>query len=93
MVPEGATVLPNGHGTAPGLYIPPFFTPALSTPHLFLLPGPPRELKPMFESYVRPMLRSIRGDLNDQECRTYHIVGLGESVVEELYRHGVEPQG
>jgi nicotinamide-nucleotide amidase len=84
MVPEGATVLPNGHGTAPGLYIPPFFTPALSTPHLFLLPGPPRELKPMFESCVRPMLRSIRGDLNDQECRTYHIVGLGESVVEEL---------
>jgi nicotinamide-nucleotide amidase len=84
MVPEGATVLPNGYGTAPGLYIPPVLTPALSTPHLFLLPGPPRELKPMFESCVRPMLRNIRGDLNDQECRTYHIVGLGESVVEEL---------
>ena len=84
MVPEGATVLPNGYGTAPGLYIPPVLTPALSTPHLFLLPGPPRELKPMFESCVRPMLRSIRGDSNDQECRTYHIVGLGESVVEEL---------
>ena len=84
MVPEGATVLPNSHGTAPGLYIAPVLTPALSTPHLFLLPGPPRELKPMFESCVRPMLRGIRGDLNDEECRTYHIVGLGESVVEEL---------
>lgn len=84
MVPEGATVLPNRHGTAPGLYIPPVLTPALSTPHLFLLPGPPRELKPMFESCVRPLLRSIRGDLHDQECRTYHIVGLGESAVEEL---------
>jgi len=84
MVPEGATVLPNSHGTAPGLYIAPVLTPALSTPHLFLLPGPPRELKPMFESCVRPMLRDIRGDLNDEECRTYHIVGLGESVVEEL---------
>jgi nicotinamide-nucleotide amidase len=84
MVPEGATVLPNSHGTAPGLYIAPVLTPALSTPHLFLLPGPPRELKPMFESCVRPMLRDIRGDLHDEECRTYHIVGLGESVVEEL---------
>ena len=84
MVPEGATVLPNSHGTAPGLYIAPVLTPALSTPHLFLLPGPPRELKPMFESCVRPILRGIRGDLNDEECRTYHIVGLGESVVEEL---------
>ena len=84
MVPEGATVLPNSHGTAPGLYIAPVLTQALSTPHLFLLPGPPRELKPMFESCVRPILRGIRGDLNDEECRTYHIVGLGESVVEEL---------
>jgi competence/damage-inducible protein CinA-like protein len=84
MVPEGATVLPNAHGTAPGLYIKPVLTPALSTPHLFLLPGPPRELKPMFESCVRPLLQSIRGDLWDQECRTYHIVGLGESAVEEL---------
>jgi len=84
MVPEGATVLPNAHGTAPGLYIPPVLTPALSTPHLFLLPGPPRELKPMFESYVQPLLRRIRGELPNQECRTYHIVGLGESAVEEL---------
>lgn len=84
MVPEGATVLSNAHGTAPGLYIPPVLTPALATPHLFLLPGPPRELKPMFESSVRPLLRSLRGDLPNQECRTYHIVGLGESAVEEL---------
>ena len=84
MVPEGATVLPNAHGTAPGLYIPPVLTPSLSTPHLFLLPGPPRELKPMFERHVRPLLRSIRGDLPDREYRNYHIVGMGESTVEEL---------
>jgi nicotinamide-nucleotide amidase len=84
MVPEGATVLPNAHGTAPGLYIPPVLTPSLSTPHLFLLPGPPRELKPMFERHVRPMLRLIRGDLSNREYRNYHIVGMGESTVEEL---------
>jgi competence/damage-inducible protein CinA-like protein len=84
MVPEGATVLPNAHGTAPGLYIPPVLTPSLSTPHLFLLPGPPRELKPMFERHVRPLLRRIRGDLPNREYRNYHIVGMGESAVEEL---------
>ena len=84
MVPESATVLPNGHGTAPGLYIPPFLTPASSTPHLFLLPGPPRELTPMFEHQVRPMLQRIRGDLPGQEFRNYHVVGMGESAVEEL---------
>ena len=84
MVPEGATVLPNAHGTAPGLYIPPAMTLSLSTPHLFLLPGPPRELKPMFTKHVRPLLQRIRGDLPDREYRNYHIVGMGESAVEEL---------
>jgi nicotinamide-nucleotide amidase len=84
MVPEGATVLPNAHGTAPGLYIPPVLTPSLSTPHLFLLPGPPRELKPMFERHVRPLLQRIRGDLPNRECRNFQIVGMGESAVEDL---------
>jgi nicotinamide-nucleotide amidase len=84
MVPEGATVLPNAHGTAPGLYIPPVVTPAFATPHLFLLPGPPRELKPMFERHVRPLLQRIRGELPNREYRIYQIVGMGESMVEEL---------
>jgi nicotinamide-nucleotide amidase len=84
MVPEGAMVLPNAHGTAPGLYFPPILTPSLATPHLFLLPGPPRELKPMFEAHVRLLLQQIRGDFLDRKCCNYHIVGLGESAVEEL---------
>lgn len=84
MVPEGATVLPNANGTAPGLYLRPLETPSSSTPHLFLLPGPPRELKPMFEDYALPILREICGGVPDCECRTYHVVGLGESAVEEI---------
>lgn len=84
MVPEGATVLPNGNGTAPGLYIPSFLTPSQITPHLFFLPGPPRELKPIFEDHALPILRAIAGGLPDRECRTYHIVGMGESTVEEI---------
>jgi nicotinamide-nucleotide amidase len=84
MVPEGASVIPNHYGTAPGIYIPPVLTPSLSTPHLFLLPGPPRELKPMFERQVLPILEGIRGERPDQEYRNYNVVGLGESAVEEL---------
>ena len=84
MVPEGAIVLPNKNGTAPGLYIPRLSTPSSASPHFFLLPGPPRELKPMFEESVMPVLCSLLGDLPEKECRIYRVVGLGESAVEEM---------
>ena len=84
MVPEGAIVLPNKNGTAPGLYIPSMSTPSSASPHFFLLPGPPRELKPMFEESVLPILRSLLGDLPEKDCRIYRVVGLGESAVEEM---------
>ncbi|MCX6960919.1 MAG: competence/damage-inducible protein A [Verrucomicrobia bacterium] len=84
MVPEGAIVLSNKNGTAPGLYIPSMSTPSSASPHFFLLPGPPRELKPMFEESVLPILRSLLGDLPEKDCRIYRVVGLGESAVEEM---------
>lgn len=84
MVPEGAIVLPNKNGTAPGLYIPSLSTPSSSSPHFFLLPGPPRELKPMFDESVMPLLRGLLGDITENECRIYRVVGLGESTVEEM---------
>jgi nicotinamide-nucleotide amidase len=84
MVPEGATVLPNTHGTAPGLYSPSLSTPSSASPHFFLLPGPPRELKPMFEESVLPILLGLSGDLPEKVCRIYRVVGLGESTVEEM---------
>ncbi len=82
MVPAGATVLPNAHGTAPGLYLPPVSTPSERTPHLFLLPGPPRELQPMFEASVIPVLRELTGSLAAVACRVFRCVGIGESLVE-----------
>ncbi len=93
MVPEGAMVLPNEFGTAPGLYFPATQTPSMATPHLFFLPGPPRELKPMFDDYALPILRGLRGSVTDRECRTYHVVGMGESTVEELVGLGLEKRG
>ena len=78
MVPEGAIVLSNAHGTAPGLSM-----EAADGRLLVMLPGPPRELRPMFLEQVMPILRQ-RFPLEDEFlCRTLKTTGLGESLVEE----------
>jgi nicotinamide-nucleotide amidase len=80
-VPEGAVVLANAHGTAPGLYLP----AGDQSPHIFLLPGPPRELRPMFTDEVAPILaKLVEGQGPRPECRIYRCAGMGESAVEEL---------
>jgi nicotinamide-nucleotide amidase len=84
MVPEGAEVLPNPNGTAPGLYIPIVSHPSWATPHLFLMPGPPRELQAMFSDFVMPRLRELSAGVLKKECRIYRVVGLGESAVEKV---------
>jgi nicotinamide-nucleotide amidase len=81
-VPDGATVIPNDYGTAPGLYVP----ARDGFPNLILLPGPPRELYPMVDAYVLPILRSLAGN-HDLRAKTYRIAGLGESQVEKLVGH------
>lgn len=83
-VPTGGVVLPNTHGTAPGLYIecPPETLGTRGPLHFFLLPGPPRELYPMFEQQVTPMLRRLLPVGATHECHTYHLLGMGESNVE-----------
>jgi nicotinamide-nucleotide amidase len=73
-VPAGAIVLPNPNGTAPGL--------ALETAAgqwLILLPGPPRELRPMFKEAVIPLLQSKLPRAGEFVCRTLRTVGIGES--------------
>lgn len=80
-VPRGATVLPNDNGTAPGFYLPRNVNPAQPSPHLFILPGPPRELQPIFRESVMPILRTLgKGTI---QRRLYKMVGIGESIVEE----------
>ncbi len=59
LVPEGAIVLQNAHGLAPGVVVevnPNPFRPGAAT-LLIMLPGPPRELRPMFRDLVIPLLR------------------------------------
>ena len=78
-VPKGAQVLPNDHGTAPGLYVP----ATAKLPHLILLPGPPRELRPMFDRYATPLIRTLVGT-TDLTAAVFKTVGLGESLAQEL---------
>ena len=81
-VPKDATVMPNPNGTAHGLYFD--IKNAGMIRHLFLLPGPPRELQPMFNDHVVPILKKILPPGEVPECRTYRVAGLGESNVEAL---------
>src|SRR5437867_791811 len=81
-VPAGAQVLPNENGSAPGFYLKANINPRIASPHVFVLPGPPRELQPMFRKYVMPILRSFAPS-SAIEQRSYKIAGMGESNVEE----------
>lgn len=81
-VPAGAQVLPNENGSAPGFYLRANISPGIPSPHVFVLPGPPRELQPMFLKFVIPILRSI-APTTAVEKRLYRIGGTGESVVEK----------
>ena len=85
-VPEGALVLPNAHGTAPGLAIdisPNSFRQNRNPSWLVMLPGPPRELHPMFSEQVAPLLKTKFPLAAPFVCRTLKTTGLGESVVQE----------
>ena len=79
MVPEGAEVLENPRGTAPGLWL------EDKGRSIALLPGPPRELKPLFLEQVLPRLQRCASRVR-MFHRELRITGLGESHVEERIR-------
>lgn len=94
MVPEGARVLWNPHGTAPGLAIhvqPNPFRPGGAPAWLVLLPGPPRELRPMFDEQVVPLLAAELPLTEDFVCRTLRTVGIGESALQAQIADGLRP--
>ena len=82
-VPEGAQILSNENGSASGLYLKANVNPAIRSPHIFLLPGPPRELQPMFRDAAMSILRSIVKGPPMFERRFYKIAVIGESLIEE----------
>jgi competence/damage-inducible protein CinA-like protein len=79
----GAHVLPNENGSASGFYLKANINPCIPSPHVFVLPGPPRELQPMFTKFAMPILKSIIEVPLPVERRSYSIAGMGESLVEK----------
>jgi nicotinamide-nucleotide amidase len=91
MVPQGAVVLDNPNGTAPGLWI------ETDGKGVLLLPGPPREMRPMVDRVVAERLRPRARGLRVLR-RVLKIAGRGESMVEEqtqpiysTWRNGAHP--
>jgi nicotinamide-nucleotide amidase len=93
LVPEGAMVLANPNGTAPGLAMlvePNPFRGEGKPSWLVMLPGPPRELRPMFLDSVVPLLRDHL-PAEAFVCRTLRVTGIGESSVEERIDLPLQP--
>jgi nicotinamide-nucleotide amidase len=77
LVPEGATVLQNANGTAPGLLM------EHDGGILVMLPGPPRELRPMFLDQALPLIEKRLGSPPEFVCTVLRTTGIGESFLEE----------
>lgn len=78
MIPEGATVLPNDWGTAPGVAF------EAEGTHVILLPGPPRECEMMFRHRAVPYLKALSDGVI--VSRTIKTFGIGESAAEAKLR-------
>ncbi|WP_066648124.1 competence/damage-inducible protein A [Christensenella timonensis] len=75
MMPAGATIFPNAHGTAPGLAV------SENGKTAILLPGPPSEMKPMFGESVIPYLMGFSNKV--LVSHNLRLFGIGESQVED----------
>jgi nicotinamide-nucleotide amidase len=89
MFPETAVILPNALGTAPG------FRMAVEqknhTAHLIVLPGVPREMKPMMEEIVIPWLVDSRGHDTIHVSQTFQTYGISESGLDEAVAGLIKP--
>lgn len=85
--PKEAKVLPNPNGTAPGAIL------EKNNKMIVILPGPPREMKPMFNNYVRDYLK-VRGN-GVIKSKVIRLLGIGESLaatkLNDLIKSSVNP--
>jgi nicotinamide-nucleotide amidase len=84
LMPQGGELVPNALGTAPGYRV------AHGDRHIVVLPGVPREMKPMVEETVLPWLRAQRGG-EVYLARTFQTFGVTESGLDELVAGVVDP--
>lgn len=73
---EDAKILPNPNGSAVGMSV------KIGEKFLVVLPGPPRELKPMFENHVLPEIEKLAGEVVFRK-RILKVSGIGESAIDE----------
>ncbi len=84
LFPEGAIPLYNPNGSAPGCKL------EYDNKVIYLLPGPPREMQPMFYEFIKPYLESKSdGVLRSVNMR---IIGVGESSAEEMAKEIINKQ-
>ena len=83
MIPEGAVILKNRHGSAPGIWLEDERSP---TPRwVAMLPGVPREMRGMLADELLPRLRALTtGTPNVIASRTLRTIGIGESALADL---------
>lgn len=75
MIPEGSLIIKNDLGLSPGCIL------KSGSQCIILLPGPPYEMKPMFEKTVRPFLRNMNG--SNVVSKTVNVFGMSESLIAE----------
>jgi nicotinamide-nucleotide amidase len=90
LFPEGAEVIQNPLGTAPGFRMP--VTLNGHTSHLIVMPGVPREMKPMMENTVMPWISANRGTNQVYAVRTFQTFGISESALDEAVHGLIKPE-
>ena len=84
MMPEGCIVVDNPNGTAPGVIM------AENGKHVILMPGPPNEMIPMFETSIMPYLSKLQDGVIYSQ--TVKVCGVGESKAETMVKDLIEGQ-
>jgi nicotinamide-nucleotide amidase len=88
--PEGAEVIPNPLGTAPGFHLPVPDGDRVS--HLIVMPGVPREMKPMMENWVVPWLAKNRGTNKVFAVKIFQTFGISESGLDQAVAGLIKPE-
>ncbi len=83
-LPEGALPIKNPNGTSPGILI------ETGGKIVILLPGPPRELQPMFDNHIKPYLSKYAQGI--VKSKVLNIFGVGESTMEAMVEDLIEEQ-
>lgn len=87
--PVGATVLTNPMGTAPGYRVDVEWKG--KERHVIVMPGVPREMKPMTETHVLPWIRTLDASGHVYLSRSFQTFGASESALDEMMKGAIDP--